>query len=260
MKVVDELGLVLENEHLVVYIPATAKALVFRVKSRVNKGFEKLHYGPVPLPKDTPLPSYLGGVIPVPADGVMPATAYIPSGFGISFPTALDVFEKTDMWYIPVEWRERLFHVIAEFTPRFLRVDVEIPKGVTQRRFQKDKVTVGVDKTFGFTRGKIEVVHFPGIHYGYRFGNDTNLNVWTSVDFTYAEYIIEIPKDAEMIFNILTRKVPSYWLTMPIAILDETIRRALIDTYGTDGFPLYPINKKNEAVAEYSRILKEVKV
>jgi hypothetical protein len=164
------------------------------------------------------------------------------------------------MWYIPTEWRERLFHVIAEFTPRFLRVDVEIPKGVTQRRFQKDKVTVGVDKTFGFTRGKIEVVHFPGIHYGYRFGNDTNLNVWTSVDFTYAEYIIEIPKDAEMIFNILTRKVPSYWLTMPIAVSDETITRALNNAYGTDGFPLYPINKKNEAVAEYSRILKEVKV
>jgi hypothetical protein len=79
MKVVDELGLVLENEHLVVYIPATAKALVFRVKSRVNRGFEKLHYGPIPLPKDTPLPSYIGGSdTRFQPDGVMPATGIHP--------------------------------------------------------------------------------------------------------------------------------------------------------------------------------------
>jgi len=75
-RVVDELGLVLEGEHLTVFIPATSKALVFRVKSRVNRGFERFHYGPLPLPANLPLPSYVGGSIPVPASGVMPATAY----------------------------------------------------------------------------------------------------------------------------------------------------------------------------------------
>jgi hypothetical protein len=260
MVVVDELGLVLENEHLTVYIPATSNAFVFRVKSRYNRGFEKYHYGPIPLPKNTTLPSYLGGAIAVPADGVMPATAYIPTGYGLTFPTTMDVFDKTDMWYIPAEWRERLFHVIAEFTPRFLRVDLEIPRGVSQRRFQRDKVTVGVEKLFGFSRGRIETVHFPNIHYGYRFGNDTNLNVYTGVDFTYGEYIVEIPKDSELIFNILTRRIPSHWVTMPITIYDDTIKRAFLDTYGIEGFPLYPFNRKSEAMAEYERILRGAKI
>jgi hypothetical protein len=256
--VTDELGLVLENEHLAVYIPATSSAFVFRVRSRINRGYERLHYGPLPIPAGVPLPSYLGGSIPVPASGVMPGTAYIPVGSGLSFPLS-GAFDETDMWYVPPEWRDRLFHVRAELTPRWLRVELEIPKGVVQRKFQRDKVTVGIEKTFGFSRGCVEAIHFPGIHYGYRVGNDTNLNVWTGVDFTYAEYVVEIPRDAELIFNILTRRAPSLWITMPIAVYDATIRNAFVEAYGIEGFPLYPANRRAEALRKYEELLGKVK-
>jgi len=258
-KVVDALGLVLEGEHLTVYIPATMKAFVFRVKSRANRGFEKFHYGPLPLPANLPLASYAGGVIPVPAAGVMPMTAYTPTGMGLTFPFS-GAYDEKDMWWLPEDLRERLFHVISEVTPKWLRRDVEIPTGVPQGRFQRDKVTTGVDKLFGYARGKIETVHFPKLHYGYRFGNDSNLNVYTGISFTYGEYVVETPKDSELIFNILTRRIPSHWVTMPITVYDETIRRAFIEVYGVEGFTLYPINKRAEAVAEYDKLLKEVKV
>jgi hypothetical protein len=259
MVVVDELGLVQEGEHLVVFISATQKAFVFRVKSRHNKGFERFHYGPLPIPAGTTLASLLGGTITVPADGVLPGTAFIPAGFGISFPFS-GTFDETDMWFLPSDFRERLFHVITDVTPSWTRIDVEIPRGVPQRRFQRDKVTLGVERLFGFSRGHIEVIHFPEIHYGYRFANDTNLNIYAGVDFTYGEYVVEIPKDADLIFSILTRRVPSLFLTLPITVYDETIRRAFMETYGIEGFPLFPITKRSDAVAEYNKLLKEVKV
>jgi len=257
MNVTDETGLVLEGEHLTAFIPATSKAFVFRVKSRVNRGFERFHYGPLPLPANLPLPSYVGGAIPVPANGVMPATAYTASG--LSFPLS-GAFDETDMWYVPKEWGDRLFHVKTQVTPGWLRVDLEIPKGVSQRRFQREKVSLGLEKLFGYSRGSAEAIHFPDIHYGYRFGNDSNLSVYTGVDFTYGEYVVEIPKDSELIFNILTRRAPSYWVTMPISVYDANIKRAFIETYGIEGFTVHPITERSEAISEYNTLLKEVKV
>jgi hypothetical protein len=258
-RVTDALGLTLEGEHIVAFIPATSKAFVFRVKSRINRGYEKFHYGPLPLAANLPLSSYAGGVIPVPAAGVMPMTAYTPVGMGLKFPLS-GAIEETDMWYLPEDYRERLFHVISEVTPKWLRRDLEIPSGVTQGRFQRDRVTTGIDKLFGYTRGRLETIHFPKLHYGYRFGNDSNLNVYTGIDFTYAEYIIEIPKDAELIYNILTRRAPSHWITMPITVYDESIRRVFTDVYGIEGFTLHPATKRSEAISEYQALLKEVLV
>jgi len=119
---------------------------------------------------------------------------------------------------------------------------------------------LGVEKLFGYSRGSIEDNPLPKLHYGYRFGNDSNLSVYTGVDFTYGEYVVEIPKDAELIFNILTRRVPSYWVTMPIAVYDDSIRRAFTETYGIEGFTVYPVTKREEAISEYNTLLKEVKV
>jgi hypothetical protein len=259
-RVVDELGLVLEGEHLTVFIPVTGTAFVFRVRSRVNRGYEVINYGPLPLPANTPLLRFGGGLIPVPEYGVLPGLSYNPSTMPISFPTTLDVYDKSDMWFIPKEDRERLFHVKMFITPSWIRVSVDIPRGVPQRRFQKDRVVVDVDKPFGWSRGFIEVVRFPQVYYGYRVANDTNLNVRTFVRFVYGEYIVEIPKDPEFVFNILTRRYPSYWLTMPITVMDTTLRTALIETYGFEGFPLYPVNRKDEAVRAYAELLKGVKV
>jgi len=255
--VTDEYGLVQENAFLTCYIPAQNKALVFRVKSRINKDTPIFNYGPLPLTAGETLPTLEAGSITVPADGVMPARAYTPTGRSFPMPEAYDA---TDMWYIPEDYRERIFHVIQKITPAFLRVDIQIPKGVTQGRFQRDKVVTGVDRDLGFTRGTIETVHLPRLHYGYRWCNDTNLNVYTFVKFIYGEYIIETPMDATLIFDILTRKVQSHWVSLPINVWDPSIESALTLTYGITGFTVYAINQRDKALREYNELLKRVKV
>lgn len=256
-RIVDELGLVCEGEYLVVYIPATNKAIPFRVLSRLNKGAEKLHYGSIPLEANFPLASYDGSSVLVPEYGVMPAMSYIPLTSSISFPMS-DAYDENDMWYLPDDYSERLFHVIMNVTPNWLRCDVTIPKGANQARFQRDRMMLGVEKSFGFSRGRMDLVHFPKLHYGYRFGNDSNLNVRTSVDFIYAEYIVKIPTDVDVVFNLLTKKHHAKWLSMPISVMDPQIVTALVSTYGFDGFPVLPIHKKSLAIETYMRLINSI--
>jgi hypothetical protein len=256
MNVTDSYGLVQENEHLTAFIPATSKAFVFRVKSRVNRRYEQLNYGPLPLTSGTMLPTFEGSSTFVPADGVIPARAYTT---GLMFPMS-GAYDSSDMWYTPEDYRDRLFHVIQYLTPAFLRVDVQIPIAVTQGRFQKDKIVTGVDKDFGFARGSYETVHLPKVHYGYRYANDTNVPLYTFVKFIYAEYVIETPKNSSLIFDILTRRIPSHWVTLPINVMDSTVERALTEVYGITGFPLYRMDERDKALRDYDALLKEVKV
>jgi len=254
----DALGLVQEGQYLTIYIPPQNRALVFRVLSRINAGAEKIPYGRLPLTLGETLPTYDGGTVSVPADGVLPGRAYTP--VGRSFPLAEAVYDTTDMWYTPKEDRDHLFHVIHQLTPSWLRTDVQIPRAVTQGRFQKERVMAGIDRNIGYRRGRLEIVHIPEVYYGFRWGNDSNLSVYTGVCFTYAEYVIEVPKDATEVFNILVRKIPSHWVSLPVSVYDRTIERALISAYGFEGFPLYPAYKKDVAIEEYSRLLEVSKV
>jgi len=253
----DKQQLLTEGGFLTVFIPSTSKCLVFRIKAVANKNFPYYHYGSLPLKSGDTVASYDGGNISIPADGVLPSRGY--TGQGMGFPLQ-GVYDNSDMWYVPTDYRTRLYHVFQQLTPGFLRTDVQIPAGVTQTRFQKTEYILGVNKDFGFARGSLETIHLPGIHYGYRWGNDTNLNLMTAVGFTYGEYIVEIPHDAELIFNILTRKVSSYWISLPIMTYDTVIKTALLDNYGTEGFLLRPISEKDEAISEYKNILEGVKI
>lgn len=247
--------LVQEGGYLTTFIPATEKAFVFRVKSITNAGRKIFNYGPLPLNANESIPTYDGGTATIPADGVLPARAYTASGK--SFPLE-NVYDENDMWYLPEENRDRLFHVKQFITPAFLRVDVQIPKEVIQGRFQETRLIIGIDKDFGFNRGEIESVHYPELHYGYRWGNDTNIPLRTTTKFVYGEYVIEIPKDCETVYAILQRKIPSYWLTMPIANYDASIRDAFNRAYGFEGFPVIP--NKDEAISAYRELMKKSKV
>jgi len=249
-------GLVREGEYLTVFIPAYERALVFRVRSVVNAGRERIHYGPLPISEGDVLSTLDGGSASVHADGVLPARAYTEA---LTFPME-DVFDGDDMWYIPADYRERIFHVIQSVTPSFLRIDAQIPPAVTQGRFQREKKIIGVEKDFGFARGEFEMIHFPEIHIGYRYANDTNVDLRTSVQFTYGEYVVEIPRDAETLFRILTKKIESHWITLPISVADPSIEDALEKTYGILGFELFRSDQRDEAIAEYERILGEVKL
>jgi hypothetical protein len=256
MDVTDSYGLVKDNEFLTVYIPLTNRAFVFRVLARTNALSPVFNYGPLPLTSGESLNGYDGGTVSVPADGVMPGRAYTRSGKSFSLTGAI---EESDMFYLPKDYNERLFHVIQYVTPSFLRVDVQIPTGVPQGRFQRDRVLVGIDADFGFRRGSIETVHFPEIHYGYRYGNDTNMALYTHVKFVYGEYVIEIPKNAELIYAILTKKVPSHWVTLQLGSYDSAIVRGFRETYNFEGFRLYGIHQRDIALSEYSSLINQVR-
>lgn len=247
------MDLVSEGGFLVAYIPASARALVFWVYSIRNRGYEKIHYGPLPLPQNAILPRYDGGTTTVPAPGVLPANSFTPP---MSFPMR-GVYDETDMWFIAKEWRDTVFHVITNITPRWVRISVDIPMGIMQGRFQKDKIITGVPMPFGYSRGSIEMIHLPGIRYGYRFGNDTNLDIRTAVSFTYGEYIIRIPSNPELVANILSRRISARWVTLPINVYDTAIRTSLIDTYGTEGFQI--MMDRARAVETYRQEIANVK-
>jgi hypothetical protein len=250
-----------ENEILAVYIPATKSFIPFRVKSIANKGFEEINYGALPIKSGTTLYTYDGTTTTVPADGVLPARAYTLSG--ILFPPTSDIttlFDTTDMWYTNEDYATRLFHVVLRTTPAFLRTDVQVPVGVIQRFFQKANASVGVDKTFGFKRGEVETVIFPKIHYGWRFGNDTNMSVYTFAKFIYREYEVEIVKDPDTIFNISVYRFPAKWKTAPIMAWDYSIKQAFETVYGFSGYPIHTVYERDQAIAEYRNLAMGVKI
>jgi len=257
MATTDELGLVRPNGYLVVFIPPTDRALVFRVKSRANQGCEVMHYGPLPVRAGETLPTYDGGTATVPENGVLPARSYVSDGR--TFPLS-GAYDESDMFYLPADEGDRLLHAVHTLSPSFLRADVQIPKGTTQGRFQKDRVITGVHTDFGFSRGRLEVVHLPEVHYGFRWGNDTNLDVYTGVTFAYAEYLVEIPRRPETVFDILTGLRPAHWVSLPISTYDKAVQKSLLTAYGFEGFTVYGFDRRDEALAEYERIMGVVRV
>jgi len=257
MSMLDKYGLVREGGLITMYLPATGRAFVFRVTGRANKGGEVLNYGPLPTTTSDTLSTYDGGSVSPSVDGTLPARAYTDA-LQFSYSNT-SLYDTSDMWYVPEDYRDRLFHVITMTTPAFLRIGVEAPSGVTQTYFQKTKMPIGVASDWGFSRGRFELLHLPKLRYGYRFGNDTNLEVYTSVTFHYAEYMVEIPSDAKTIFEILTGAIPSHWVTMPIAFYDPTIKSALREVYGFEGFPVYPKWAKSDAIGIYEQLINNIK-
>jgi len=259
--VTDKLGLVNENEHLTVYFPQNNKAMVFRVVSRYNAGFETIDYGKLPITASTILKTYEGSNVTVASTGRFPPRAYATN---IRFPMS-NVWDSTDMWFVPYTWTNRIFHSKLVVRPSFLRVGVQIPTNVNQQRFQREQVVSGVDaavgtytggtSALGYKRGGIDLVHFPEIHYGYTFGNDTNLNLNTRARFHYGEYIVEIPNSADFIYGVLSKQVPSLWISMPCSTTDAQINQGLRKTWGFEGFTLYPGLKKTTAIQDYNQIL-----
>lgn len=256
MSLLDKYGLVRDGGLLTMYIPATGKAIVFIVKGRANRGGEELDYGPLPTTTSDTLPTYDGGSATPSEDGTLPGRAYTDA---IKFSYSnTSLYDTSDIWYVPEDFRGRLFHVITQVTPAFLRVGVEVPAGVTQTYFQKTKMAIGVTGDWGFSRGRFEMLHLPKIGVGYRFGNDTNMEVYTHVKFYYAEYIVKVLVDPDAVFDVLTGAIPSHWVSLPINYYDATIKSALKTTYGFEGFPVFPRWRRNDALTAYRMLVDAV--
>lgn len=248
--------LVEENQYLTVFVPIREpKAFVFRVLSVANKGRESYHYGCLPISSGETLPTFDGTTATVPSDGVMPARAF--TRVARTIPARVtNVYDSSDMWYTPETHRDTLYQVIHRLTPDFLRADVQIPIGTIQTRFQHGNVVVGVEYDFGFQRGGLEVIQFPAVHYGYRWGNDTNANLRTGLQFIYRELKVEIPDEPEVIWDVLVGRIRSYWYTLPVVVVDPALKDAWLKTYGFEGFKVYPLAKKDQAIEDYKNVLK----
>lgn len=242
-----------DGDYLQVYIPATKSALVYRVVTRTNP-YPIINYGALPLTSGTSLASFDSGAVSVAAAGEMPARSYTQLGSSLLF-TQTGAYDSTDMWYTNEEYRDRIFYVVGMTDPSFLQIGLEYPRGNQQYRFQRDNVQAGVGTNIGYTRGIIETIQFPNIHQGWRFGNDSYFNVWTSMRFKYNELIVETPTDPEMIYNILKGQIPSRRIDLPISVQDPSIPIALNKDYGYTGFDTTLLPNKANAIAAFSQTL-----
>jgi hypothetical protein len=252
-----------QGDFLTVYFPVNNTALVFRIIGVENANYKRFIYGALPTVSGQSMSTFTGGSSTAPANGVFPANSF--SG-GMLFPppvvsgSPLPTYDPTDIWYIPPENRNHLFHVIPHLTPGWLRTELQIPINVSQSAFQVDRVVGGVQSVFGFGRGRYETVIFPYIHYGWRFGNDTSMTVYTRVVFEYAEYIVEIPRDANLIANILTRRFPSYEVTLPLITYPQLFQNALKQDYGiTQGFTVPRQDQIQSSIRDIQSVLNNLK-
>ncbi len=270
-EITDGYGFSKANTYLVVNIPASGNAFVFRVIERRNQGYPTLDYGPLPINSGQSVSQYAGGTTTTPAAGVLPAESFTSSGFSFtqnSPPSGTTsvftanasgtVFDTSDIFHIPAEMdRNTLFDVTQDLMPKWLRVAVNIPTNQIQQAFQIGSINGGVGTVFGWRRGWFNVIHFPGLIYGYNWGNDTNIPTYTNVRLRYAEYMIETVKNPELVFGILTKTspIPVNWKTLPVAQYPATLAQQLKIAYGYEGFPLMGADQRVAAVAAYTQLI-----
>ena len=260
VKVTDELGLVLPNRIIAVYIPAVNQVLPLRI---VRRRVHVIPYGPLPLSKGETLPTLDGGSVTVPEDGVFPARAY--TSRPRRFPTTLDVDDKTDIFYIDdTRHPEWIVHAHVYIEPSHIRVMLRIPETLVQGVFHPNRVPLDIRSDFGWNRGYVEVVYFPGVHYGFDFCNDLYVDFRTWVTIIYGEYMVEPVLDIDKVLEIMFGKAEdTYYYTLPVESLDSAFKEKLQKLYGFYGdyvgYPVYPEFMKEEAKKKVEEIVNEIK-
>jgi hypothetical protein len=247
-----------DNDYVQVYIPATKTALVFRVVTRTNP-YPTINYGAVPFTAGQNLSCYDGGSVAVGPAGSMPPRSYTTLGSSMLFTPETGftgTYDTTDVWYTNEEYRDRIFYVVGKMIPSFVQIGLEYPRGVQQYRFQRDNVQAGIGTGLGYKRGVLETIQFPNLHQGWRFGNDSYFNVYTSMVFEYNELIVESPADGLTAYNVLAGVIPSRRIDLPIAVQDPSIPIALNKDYGYAGFDTTLLANKANAIDAYTTVLK----
>ena len=246
-RVIDQHGFLREGEHIVVVLPAYNAAIPFRVRSVDNKDTHWINYGPVPY-------TFTGY-----SKGVIPGRNATP-GFKFSDITGMLTGEQaTDMFYHKKE--DILIHAYVDIRPHLFRIYREIPTGTKQTRYLRTvtfTTTVGQNTSlFGYTVGVVEQFFFPNFHIDWFVHNATNMDLRTNVMIKYAEYTVEIPRDPEFIFNLMLRKYPAYWYTLPIQTKFTEMDRLFSEIYKMKMIPLYKTYERERALSEIPEMIKE---
>jgi len=206
--ILDEKGLVKENEYIVLSFPMWRGILGYRVVSRVNKGFEDINYGPLNI-----------------TDGISDgnkATGTFKFKWDV-----LPLERREDMfWY---DNPAKLLHVFIDIHPLILRNYCYITEGVQQARYLGLVTTrpeEGYD--FGYWRGEKEFFFLPFMHVAFQCYNKTNMNLYTYCKLKYGEYIVDFITEPSMLLNLMTRKQLAYWYTFPgeVAFPTDPFRRS----------------------------------
>jgi len=254
MTVLDKHGFVKEGEHVIMLFPPYDSFIPFRVKSIANKEAEYLNYGPVPYT----FTGYPEGVIP---------GRNVTEGF-----TFKDITKRLppelapDMFYHDKAYK--LIHAYINITPHLFRIFREIPVGVKQIVYMElvgfDVAIDSLVALFGYKVGIVEQFFLPDFHINWFIHNATNMDLRTNVMIKYAEYNVEIPRDANLIFNLLMRKIPAYWYTLPITSPRIEFERMFEVRYGfpreVRGFPFYKAYEREKALREIPPILEKLKI
>ncbi len=255
-----------ENQYLVVYIPDLEGLYPFRVRAILNKGCEVYEYGPLPVELE------FGKVGKIPPNTVTGSFTWIARRDPSSSISVDGVAQrKDDIFFIPESQRNRLIHAWIDVQPRILRCYREIPKGQKPYRYLDIGVAdagrtgavigaVDYSSSFGYVREyPVEQIFIPEVMIGWVFANRTNLPVWTHSTIQYREYLVEIPRDSYLIFDLMTRKVKSYWFTY-MAIATTAFKATLEKVYGVLPIKLYGAHERDKAIPEIDRWLSGVKV
>lgn len=176
--------------------------LAYRILARVNKGFEKINYGILPIDGDGDGTN----------DGLV--MAGLTSGrFGFSW-AILPGERRPDMWWF--DNRKKLMHVRIKISPFLLRNFIFLAVGVQPMNFMGIAVADDtIPSDFGYWRGTFELPILPFMHFEMSSFNHTNMDLYADVQFEYAEYRVELIRDPLLLFNLMNRKIQAHWLTFP---------------------------------------------
>jgi len=246
-RVLDSKGFVKEGEHITIVLPAYDAVLPLRIRWIANKETEWFNYGVVA--------NTFSGY----PEGVMRGRN-TTLGFKLKDRTGRLVAEMaTNMFYHKKP--EKLIHTYIDIRPHMFRIFREIPTGIRQIRYL-DTVTfsTGVDETtaiFGYAVGIVEHIFLPNFHVDWFVYNGTNMDLRTNVMMKYAEYEVELVKEPTLIFDILMRKYPAYWWTLPIQTRFDEMDRLFSEIYKIKMIPHYRPNERERCLREVPELIRE---
>ena len=177
------------------------------MQSVLNRGFEDLLYGPLPIK----IEPYEEGVVPSKKyTGEYKFGGYrINAGDRVRWTTPTP--PPSDIFLLTEDEKDRILDVYIYIEPVFLRNYIFYPSGQPQVMFRSGgySVTVRADTgdDFGFFRYIKNIIFTPKVDVSFGSYNHTNVDLRTFVKFKYAEYKVELERDEKRVEKIIREKI-----------------------------------------------------